>query len=541
MPTSQADVQQAVNIINAAPAAVETATMQYLQMIGSINTNIVQASTLAAGGVTDPTFNNMVQQAMGAIANMPSLIANAKGQINTNLDNIISASTELNNALQSMQNIGVSNQMNNQNSNSANAMTGQLTASRKKYNFKTAQFDNSLSNSPLLNDVPLEDNTEGFGPFQNAHELLQQLEGMDTADAENALLSYVSEPQGQEQIRKSIEMIFEHDLNSQEKLEVISQIWRLLPDAIKAEAEKVTPIEGTLVNNQGQTMANIHKIRETVIASNEEIKKLAQQNNNKPFNFRKEAQHKSLENVILWGPESKKIDPFTGEPISDWHVLERNKGWGFRIGDRWDIDFEAFWRGNIMDKYSRPYRDDEGNWVGGYIEKRFEVDRWQPEENKYMLKPGEKRKPRPAELGNLEARMEVYRGNKDKVFNWAKANSNKMIKTADGGPMGEYNPYDEPFFDGFEYEKKSNEPISEWARSLIEDVPALSQMSISEIKYHVSNYAQKEGHDPKEAVSAVFKQMKANEREYANDNPGDPSFASGQKLPKFSNSKKKRM
>jgi hypothetical protein len=186
-----------------------------------------------------------------------------------------------------------------------------------------------------------------------------------------------------------------------------------------------------LNNQEQQTMANLEDIKKIVEASNEEVKKLAQKSSSKGYNFKKQAQHKSYENVILWGPESRNnVDPFTGQPTSDWHVFERNKGWNFRIGDRWDIDFEAFWRGNIMDKYHRPYRDEDGNWVGGYIEKRFEVDRWQPEENTYMLKPGELRKPRPAELGNMEARLETYRGNEDKVFNWTKASSEKVTKTA---------------------------------------------------------------------------------------------------------------
>ncbi len=297
--------------------------------------------------------------------------------------------------------------------------------------------------APELND-PMGLNSAGnFGPFQDAHDLLQNLEGMDRSDAENKVLSYVSDPQGQESVRKAMEMLFEHGLNDQGQLEVASQLWDFLPDALKASPEDVASIEGEYVNNQGQqTMANLEDIKKLVEASNEEIKSMAQKTSskNKSYNFKKEAQHKTNENVILWGPESTRIDPFTGEPISDWHVFERNRGWGFRIGDRWDIDFEAFWRGNIMDKYHRPYRDEDGNWVGGYIEKRFEVDRWQPEENTYMLKPGETRKPRPAELGNMEARLEAYRGNEKKVYNWTKANSKKTVKTAmypDALMMGE--------------------------------------------------------------------------------------------------------
>ena len=89
-----------------------------------------------------------------------------------------------------------------------------------------------------------------------------------------------------------------------------------------------------------------------------------------------------------------------------------------------------------MDKYSRPYRDSEGNWVGGYIQKRFEVDKWIPEENNMQLKPGELRKPRPVSQGNMESRMEDYRGNKDKVYNYSKAKDNfAKIKIAQSSDL----------------------------------------------------------------------------------------------------------
>ena len=411
--------------------AIEQASMQYLQSIGTINSQVTQASSVAAGAGTDPSFSAAVEQAVIDVGNMSSVIQGAKTQINTSLDNTQSAIDQLSTALQSMQSV----QQNAQQvapdaQQAADADMGTL-ASSGTYNFKKAQLETELEPDMEL-DMGMDQIELDFGPFENAADLLEKLKGMDRSDAENKLLSYISDPQGQEIARKSMEIVFEHDLNSQEQLEVMSQVWDYLPDAVKTDTEQLTSIEGEYVNNQGQTMANLENIKKIVEASNEEVRKMAQSEKPKSFNFKKQAQHKSYENVILWGPESRnEVDPFTGQPTSDWHVFERNKGWNWRIGDRWDIDFEAFWRGNIMDKYSRPYRDKDGNWVGGYIEKRFEVDRWQPEENTYMLKPGEKRKPRPAELGNMEARMEAYRGNKDQVFNWAKASGHqKMIKTS---------------------------------------------------------------------------------------------------------------
>ena len=82
-----------------------------------------------------------------------------------------------------------------------------------------------------------------------------------------------------------------------------------------------------------------------------------------------------------------------------------------------------------MDKYSRPYKDKDGNWVGGYIQKRFEVDKNIPEANNMQLKPGQKRKPILPEYGNTESRLQAARAageieganDKKKPFNWKEA------------------------------------------------------------------------------------------------------------------------
>ena len=179
------------------------------------------------------------------------------------------------------------------------------------------------------------------------------------------------------------------------------------------------------------------------------IKKLAQdavkKNKKKSFNLTKTAQHKSLDNAILWGPGQSRIDPFLKQPVSDWHIVERNKGFGLVVDDVWNIDYETIWRENIMDKYSRPYRDKEGNWVGGYIQKRFEVDKNIPEASNYQLKPGQRRKPVLPEYGNTESRLQAARAAGDiegandtsKPFNWKEAKSKKMEKQATGMGLDE--------------------------------------------------------------------------------------------------------
>jgi hypothetical protein len=153
----------------------------------------------------------------------------------------------------------------------------------------------------------------------------------------------------------------------------------------------------------------------------------------KVFNLKKTAQHKSLDNAILYGPGETRIDPFLHQPVSDWHIVERNKGFGLVVDDIWNIDYETIWRENIMDKYSRPYKDKEGNWVGGYLNKRFEIDRNIPEANNMQLKPGQLRKPILPEYGNTESRLQAARAAGDiegaidtsKPFNWKEASSKK--------------------------------------------------------------------------------------------------------------------
>ena len=165
----------------------------------------------------------------------------------------------------------------------------------------------------------------------------------------------------------------------------------------------------------------------------EAIKKIVKKNKSKVFNLKKTAQHKTMNNVVLWGPSQSRIDPFLHQPVSDWNIVERNKGFGLVVDDIWNIDYETIWRENIMDKYSRPYKDKEGNWVGGYLNKRFEIDRNIPGLNNMQLKPGQLRRPILPEYGNTESRLQSARAageiegayDTSKPFNWKEASKKK--------------------------------------------------------------------------------------------------------------------
>lgn len=145
-------------------------------------------------------------------------------------------------------------------------------------------------------------------------------------------------------------------------------------------------------------------------------KSAARSSSKNSFNLAKTAQQKALsDSVIMFGPSQTSISPFTRDIQSGLHLVEQNKGFGLRIGDILDIDFESIWRGNVMDKYYRSTRDKSGTYGGGYIDDKFEVNRYIPVGNNYQLPPGVRHRPYIPEAGLLEARMEVARGNKDRL------------------------------------------------------------------------------------------------------------------------------
>ncbi len=118
---------------------------------------------------------------------------------------------------------------------------------------------------------------------------------------------------------------------------------------------------------------------------------------------------------LLYGPTEKRICPklrgknlSVGDVVSEYtcrmHCID-----GIAIDDNKTICGEALWRANAMDKYSTEYVDENGKIIGGYINKRFEVNRNVPEENQQRLKPGETRKPKPAAWGSTESRLQDMR------------------------------------------------------------------------------------------------------------------------------------
>jgi len=275
---------------------------------------------------------------------------------------------------------------------------------------------NVFQNNPQIDDSP---------KFQDGADLKDWLDSKDYETARTLLLSYLQGTLLEEKAEYELKHFYEDNLTQNDKLQKSIDIFNILPPQLKQED----------LNDPANIAADY--IRAKVEETNETIKKLAEEHVKKikhtSFNLSKQAQHKVVENTFVYGPEQTRIDPFYRMPVSDYHIVERNKGYGIDFGGVWDADWEAMWRGSVMDKYSRPYKDKEGNWVGGYIQKRFEVDKNIPEQNNMQLKPGQKRKPVLPQYGSTESRLQAARStgeieganNTDAPFNWKEASSKK--------------------------------------------------------------------------------------------------------------------
>jgi len=88
---------------------------------------------------------------------------------------------------------------------------------------------------------------------------------------------------------------------------------------------------------------------------------------------------------------------------------------------------EALWRNNIMDKFSREWRQDDGQLVGGYINERFQVTHNNAGNPMELARDERTRKPRPHQY-STERRLSEGRG--EETSDLIVANNTKMVKLA---------------------------------------------------------------------------------------------------------------
>ena len=225
-------------------------------------------------------------------------------------------------------------------------------------------------------------------------------------EAKSKILSMVS-PALQNDANDAIEEI--QSLNSIDQARG-KQILELVFDSFIAPATQETeqPVMSTQSQNQNDHIIKFD-LKDHIETSDGKQTKEAEDK----AKMIKTARMHSNNAYLLYGPSEKRVCPKlrgknVGDVVSEYicrhHCLD-----GIVIDDNKTVCGEAIWRSNAMDKFSREYVDEDGKTVGGYLNKRFEINRNVPEETRMRLKPGEIRKPRPASMGNIESRMQDMR------------------------------------------------------------------------------------------------------------------------------------
>ena len=148
---------------------------------------------------------------------------------------------------------------------------------------------------------------------------------------------------------------------------------------------------------------------------------------------------------IMGGPTDNRYCPKIRKPVNTYicrfHCLD-----GLAIDDHQILCNEAIWRQAVMDKFSREYKDADGNWVGGYLNKRFEQHR-DDAGHPYQLKPGTRHAPIHEDAWSLEKRMAESRKDEKGLYNF---DQHKIAPGADCQQLG----------------AKKNDPIAKIAGSI---------------------------------------------------------------------------
>lgn len=281
-----------------------------------------------------------------------------------------------------------------------------------------SQDDSGLLMAPEK-DVDTEIETISVPLFDNHVQMYEKLKSFSSGDIKSSMNiawnEYFSQSVGSTEIaddfKAGLAQFFEVASDSEDAVDIANRLFDMYA--------KIHPPRAEESEMDIATASTLHviKLAKELAASQKK------QSSSNIFNLTKTAQHKSMvHSTIMSGPDQTSLSPFSRDIQSGLHLIEQNKGFGLKIDDVLDINFEAIWRGSIMDKYNAPYRDAEGNYVGGYINRRFEVNRNIPKGNNLQLLPGTRGRPWMPQYSTLESRMEVLRGNEEKLVHPATFN-----------------------------------------------------------------------------------------------------------------------
>ena len=302
---------------------------------------------------------------------------------------------------------------------------------------KVAQMP--MEQDPSMGLPPSGDNAQSFPQEGQSPELNfntpEELKNLMDQSAEDpnfvSQIVVMAPSDSQALVKDAIQRYYEPESDMAEKTRLAADIFQAIHG--RGQGEETVNATFTQASAEAIVRESLASIQRFAKESSQKITKKATS-----YNLKKEAQYHGNTEFINFGPESKRVFPYsnTGNIGSEWHTWVRARDHNFIFDDH-AVDFETFWRGNIMDKYSRPYRNNKGEWVGGYINKRFEVDHNIPEGNNYQLLPGQRRRPYLPEFATLEARMDASRkkmaeergydptDSDAKPYNWKEASSVK--------------------------------------------------------------------------------------------------------------------
>lgn len=270
-------------------------------------------------------------------------------------------------------------------------------------NHKTSQYQQPQSNFPIIDAADL------------ANKFMRPLLSHNPQEfgiAADEILGVIAGEIQEEEVKSIIESLrqLNYETDQDQALSVFGKLYKILPEYLKTKEITMSNSapKGIIKFNLSEHVLNNKKSEQVV-------------------GMTKTAADQFGHQYLLYGPTEKRICPKlrgkgggqsgSGDIVSEYvcrhHCLD-----GIVIDDNKTICGEALWRANVMDKYSREYVNEDGDTVGGYINKRFTVERNVPEENKMRLKPGEIRKPRPAAWGNIESRMQDMRQKKAEERNY---------------------------------------------------------------------------------------------------------------------------
>lgn len=239
--------------------------------------------------------------------------------------------------------------------------------------------------SKFMSRILSEDPNESV---QAVEEILQSVKGELQSEEINSMLQTLR--------------TLDYEREQAKALAIFGQMFDILPGKLKSQEMQPQPEAMVMSHNNPKGIIK-YNLTDHILNNNDMTKTAAD-------HFGQE--------YVLYGPTEKRIcpklrgkgggQPGSGDVVSEYvcrhHCLD-----GIVIDDNKTICGEALWRSSVMDKFSREYVNEDGETVGGYLNKRFEINRNVPEENKMRLKPGETRKPRPPSWGSLESRLQDMR------------------------------------------------------------------------------------------------------------------------------------